>query len=247
MHIRFSLALTLFIILPAVPVFAAHPLITDDTGTQGRGKYQIELNAEYTSDSGSRETGIGASFSAGIADTVDIVLGVPFTTLRERDEAGDWQTEHGFSDISLELKWRFYEQKGLSLALKPGISLDTGSEERGLGEGTPSYSVFLVATQEFEPLTFHVNAGYIANRSDLRDILHLSVAAEYAVSHSFTLAGNIGGETNPDRESSVHPLFLLGGAIYHVSENFDIDAGIKAGLNKAEPDYAILTGIAYRF
>ena len=29
---------------------AAHPLITDDTGTQGRGKSQIEANAEYAYD-----------------------------------------------------------------------------------------------------------------------------------------------------------------------------------------------------
>ena len=30
--------------------FAAHPLITDDAGTQGKGKSQIELNSEFTYD-----------------------------------------------------------------------------------------------------------------------------------------------------------------------------------------------------
>lgn len=31
-------------LMAAGAVFAAHPLITDDTGTQGRGKFQIEVN-----------------------------------------------------------------------------------------------------------------------------------------------------------------------------------------------------------
>ncbi len=30
--------------------YAAHPLITDDTGTQGKGKFQIEINSEFSTD-----------------------------------------------------------------------------------------------------------------------------------------------------------------------------------------------------
>jgi hypothetical protein len=35
------------ILLIASPSWAAHPLITDDTGTQGKGKFQLELNGQY--------------------------------------------------------------------------------------------------------------------------------------------------------------------------------------------------------
>jgi hypothetical protein len=38
--------------------FAAHPLITDDAGTQGKGKFQIELNGEFTYD---KEIGLGGT------------------------------------------------------------------------------------------------------------------------------------------------------------------------------------------
>ena len=34
-------------------LYAAHPLITDDTGTQGKGRFQLELNGEYSFDKGS--------------------------------------------------------------------------------------------------------------------------------------------------------------------------------------------------
>lgn len=30
--------------------FAAHPHITDDTGTQGKGKFQLEVNSEFAYD-----------------------------------------------------------------------------------------------------------------------------------------------------------------------------------------------------
>jgi len=35
------------LLLIAYPSWAAHPLITDDTGTQGKGKFQLELNGQY--------------------------------------------------------------------------------------------------------------------------------------------------------------------------------------------------------
>ena len=35
------------LLLIACPSWAAHPLITDDTGTQGKGKFQLELNGQY--------------------------------------------------------------------------------------------------------------------------------------------------------------------------------------------------------
>jgi hypothetical protein len=35
------------LLLIACPSWAAHPLITDDTDTQGKGKFQLELNGQY--------------------------------------------------------------------------------------------------------------------------------------------------------------------------------------------------------
>ena len=247
MRLRVFLTSVFLVCLISSQAFAAHPLITDDTGTQGRGKFQLELNAEYASDSGNTETALGATLSAGLLENVDIVIGTPYIILREKDEAGHWSSEDGISDLSLSVKWRFYEHDGLSFALKPGVTLATGNEARGLGEGKPTYSLFFITTKELEPFTLHLNLGYIANRREVRDIWHYSLAAEYAASKNIRIVGNIGGETNPDRASNVHPLFALGGLIFNATDNLDIDFGIKTGLNKAEADYTLLAGIAFRF
>lgn len=64
---------------------------------------------------------------------------------------------------------------------------------------------------------------------------------------SSSVVGNVGMETNEDKSSGKAPAFILGGIIYSVSENFDIDAGVKAGLNEPETDVEYLAGLAIRF
>lgn len=226
--------------------YAAHPLITDDTGTQGKGKFQLEVNGEYANDNGDSKTQIAATLSAGIRENIDLVASVPYLFTRI-DEGAETLKEDGFSDITLELKWRFYEKDGLSFAIKPGIILPTGEEDKGLGDGKAAYSLHFLTTKELDPVTLHLDLGYIKNRKELRDIWHYSLAGEYKVTKPLRIVANVGGETNPDRNSHVHPLFLLGGVIYSVSENFDIDFGVKTGLNKAEADYTLLAGITLRF
>ncbi len=244
---QFLMAVSLMLSIFSLPAYAAHPLITDDTGTQGKGKFQIEVNAEHANDNGNTETALGATLSAGVLDNVDIVIGAPYVFLSEKDDTGHRRHEDGISDLLLALKWRLYENEGLSFALKPGVTLATGDADKGLGDSKSTYSLFFITTKELEPITLHLNLGYILNRSELRNIFHYSLAAEYAAAKSIKIVGNIGGETNPDRESNTHPFFALGGLIYKVTDSFDIDFGVKAGLNKAEPDYTLLAGIAFRF
>jgi hypothetical protein len=238
--------------------FAAHPLITDDTGTQGKGQFQIELNGEFTYD---KEIGLGGTtreaggevatiVSYGIIGTVDIVLGVPYQWTKVKEEGVTISDEDGISDISLEGKWRFHDKDGLSFAVKPGITFPTGNEERGLGAGRATYSIFFITTKEIEPLAFHLNLGYTRNENKVderKDIWHASLASEVEIVKDFKAVGNIGVERNPDKSSSTAPAFVLGGLIYSISENLDIDLGLKVGLNKPETDYSILAGVALRF
>ena len=245
-HLFISLVSLAAVLLFTGNSYAIHPLITDDTGTQGTGKFELEVNTEYSNDNGDSTTQLAATQSSGVKNNIDLVISLPYQFLRVDDE-GEAMTEEGIADMSVELKWRFYEKRGFSLALKPGIFLPTGDEDKGLGDGKTAYSLYFITTKEMEPLILHFNLGYVKNRKELRDIWHYSLAGELTVTEPLRLVFNIGGETNPDRESNIHPFFFLGGFIYTITENFDIDFGIKAGLNKAEADYALLGGIIVRF
>jgi hypothetical protein len=234
-------------------VFAAIPLITDDAGTMGKGKSQIELSGAYSDDREdgvtSKGTAISTTFTYGIANEVDIYLTVPYQFLRAEDDESP-QKNDGFSDIAIEAKWRFFEKNGFSMALKPGITLPTGNEEKGLGKGRAAYYLYFITSKEVAPWAFHFNLAYFRNenRNDERhDIWHASLASTLEVMKNLKLVGDIGVESNPEKSSAALPAYILGGFVYSVRENFDIGLGVKGALTVAETDISLRGGITWRF
>jgi hypothetical protein len=232
--------------------FASHPLITDDAFTQGKGKFQFELNGEYSHKKEccvvEDEAEIAATLTYGINDQIDVILGIPY--IYEREQNSEITTNNGFSDTSVALKWRFYEKEGLSLALKPGVTLPTGNDEKELGSGKATYSVFFIATKEIALFAFHLNLGYKRNENKVderEDLWHASLAGEMKISKELKAVANIGVETNSDRCSSIDPVFIIVGVIYSIRENLDVDFGLKSWLNSLDTDYSVLAGLTWRF
>jgi hypothetical protein len=243
--------------------FAAHPLVCDDTGTQGKGKFLFELNYETSFDktdsltnaganvtTRNRESEVKAAITYGMTDTVDVIIGSPYQWKKTEEDDVAISNVSGIADISLEVKWRFFEKDGLSFAIKPGLTLPAGDKNKDLGTGRVGGTLFLIATKEVNPMAFHFNFGYKRNenQSEQReDIWHASMAGELKVIQNLKLVANIGMEKNTDKSSSIDPAFLLGGFIYSIRDNLDIDFGVKMGLSKTESDYTFLAGMAIKF
>jgi hypothetical protein len=244
--------------LASHPAYAAHPLITDDTGTQGTGKVQIEINGEYRFDK-ERESGvtekerggnIAATITVGVHERVDVIVGVPYNWFTSYQDGRRVARENGIGDMNLDVKWRFFDQNGWSFAVKPGITLPSGDADRDLGNGRVGYKLFFITTKELAPWAFHLNLGYIRNENkfgDERNIWHASLAAEYEIVKNLKIVGNVGAERNGDINDHTPPVFALGGLIYQVSEQFSIDGGIKVGLTKPETDLSFLFGMTMKF
>jgi hypothetical protein len=252
-----KLVLCTVLLVPAV-TWAAHPLITDDSGTQGKNKFQLEVNGQYDSEKetvagvSTKSTGgqVGATFSYGIVENADLILGVAYVWGKVEEEGRAVYDEKGISDTTLALKWRFFEKEGWSFALKPGVSFPTGDENKGLGTGKTGYHVFFIASKEAASWAFHANLGYIQKENKFdeeKNIWHASLATTYEVVKDLKVVGNIGIERSPDKTSNHDPAFLLGGAIYSISKNFDLDFGVKYGFSSSETDLSFLAGIAFRF
>jgi hypothetical protein len=242
--------------------FAAHPLITEDTDTQGAGKSQIEISSQWSfnkeSDDASgtnvttrtREGEVKFQYAYGVTERADLILGVPCQWKKTETDDVTSSDVSGGADLSLEVKWRFYEKDSLSLALKPGLTLPSGDRDKGLGTGRVTGTLFFITTKDWEAWTAHVNLGYkrFENKLDQReDIWHASVAAEWKVMKVLRIVANIGSERNSDPASQTNPAFALGGFIYSVSKNIDLDAGFKRGLNRTEKDDTFLCGLTFRF
>lgn len=234
--------------------YCMHPLITDDTGTQGKGHVEIEIGFESENDKEegvkARTDEIAVTLSYGILDNADLVFSIPYQFVKEKENGVETLDEDGISDISFELKYRFFEKEKISFALKPSFTVPTGDEEKGLGTGKITYSLYFIGTKEFERTILHFNLGYIRNENKLderENIYHLSVACELPVSEKLTIVGDIAGETNTDKEDDTPVLVGILGFVYSLKENLNFDIGIKFGLNEDSPDWSILSGITMTF
>jgi len=253
MHKRI-LASIAFVLILSRGAFAAIPLITDDTGTQGKGNIQLELFGQYAHNSEPLITTKTGNFSAtltyGIIDNVDIILGIPYEAWSTSGSGSESSRGDGFGDISLEGKWRLYERDDLSVALKPGFTIPTGDAEKDVGAGRATYHLLLLATKKVKSWEFDVNLGYLYNENtdnERKNIWSASLDAQCEVVKDLKVVLDTGLATNPDRSSSTPPVYILGGLIWSVRENLDIGLGIKGGLTKPETDIAVRGGITWRF
>lgn len=241
------------LLLPATPGFCAHPLITEDTGTQGRGNWQLELTAEFGHEAAAGAEDEAADFAAvlacGLRDNLDLLLTLPYART-ESVAAGVKATARGPGDIGLDAKWRFFAAAPLSLALKAGLTLPSGDEAEGFGAGKANYSVHLVASYETGPWGFHIHLGHIGNRNvhGERDVIrHISLALTRELGDALKLVVDLGSFTATDRAYAETTKFLVLGAIYSLSEDLDLDLGLKRGLSDPETDTTLLLGMALRF
>lgn len=237
-----------------VPLYAAHPLITDDTGTQGKGNVQIELTAEhgYDREDGVRENTVNtnATFTYGVHDNVDAILTLPHRRIGSEAGDGSRTVNRGQGDIGLDVKWRFYEKDDLSFALKPGLTMPTGDETKNLGSGRARQSLYLTASYDAAPWEYHLHLGYIHNRNVLdqhESQRHVSVAAVRKVGDNLKLVADYGTDTPTSQASSLNTEFLVLGAIYNLRKGLDLDVGAKWGLSRPEIDFTWLAGLAVRF
>ena len=258
------------LLAPALPR-AAPPFVTDDTGTQGAGNWQLELIAEHdhhnrTADPGTGQvhqlrqvTILSPVLTYGLTDSLDVALGLNHVHQRTTEESSTIQDARGAGDSSLELKWRLYDADGLSFALKPGVTLPTGDENRGLGTGKLSRGLAFILTREAKPWVWSVNAAFTRVRYKLQADAHanhehlkrFSAGFTYSPRDDWRLAGELGVRTNAAKDDPFLPgrngSFAMLGAIYSPSDKTDLALGVRKSVSRAEIDWAFVAGATFRW
>ena len=218
-------------VLLQLPAWAAHPLDSDDTGTQGSGHWQLEINTDRSRSraEGQRriEQQLNTTLSYGLSDAVDLALSQPYAW--QRPSQGPKRSDVG--DTSIGLKWRFHDnQAGWTWGLKPSLSLPVASERRGFGNGRTTASLELLSNYQAGDWLWQVNSGatYNDNRTgDRKALWNASTALLYSPDKSWTLAAEFGSSRNPSRSSPAALRSALLGAIYHWGDDCDLDLGLR--------------------
>lgn len=230
---------------------AAHPLLTEDTSTQGNGKYQLELthdyNVQYSGDTKTRIRNTTGILTLGLAEEVDLIFTLPHERLTQRADSYE-STTSGLAGIDIGFKWRFYDGDAVSFAIRPGLGLGSGSdaEDRGFSRAATT-SLYGAMSYRHDSWTFHAHVGYTRNfqppADAHRNTFHGSIAAEFGVTEQLRFVGDV--SINRSGGESIRSMVV--GIIYSLTPDLDLDVGYRHGLMRETPEHAWLTGLALRF
>lgn len=240
-----KLLLNVVLQVAVTQAFAAHPLVSEDTGTQGIGGNQLEVNTDWLKDEGIKSRASTVTLTRGIQDNLDIFLNAPYAV----------SEPNGFNDVSIGFKWRFLEADGLSLGLKPEYRIASGDQEKGLGDGRSGEALTFMVQYEWGPMIWLFNiaserhrfSNPIKQQENRRYINKSSIAMLYELNEEWLVLVDSGVKSHQTKAEKADPQFAVLGLIHHFNDDLDLDIGYKKSLRHTENDRQIGVGITYRF
>jgi hypothetical protein len=231
----------------ALPALAAHPLISEDPGTQGAGHWELELGfSDVRGDPVFGRADVGQpQLSYGALATLDVIVQGTYA----RVAAPDGGHVSGPGDTVLDAKWRFYESGSLALALRGGMDAPTGDEDKGLSTGHVGMHGVAILGWTTRDGVLLANAGYVrARQSGLRANVGRVTAALLSPADK-RLQGFIEGaaQSNADPARGTWPAVARTGLIYSLTPMLDVDFGFQARLNGVAPRQVLLAGATLRW
>jgi hypothetical protein len=155
----------------------------------------------------------------------------------------------GFGDLTLGGTYRFsgLADRGSSAAVQAGLVLPTGDEDDGLGSGEEEVFALLVGSHWTGDWMFSASGSVSwlgEDGSSGADVAWGgSIDAFWALHERFSLLGQLGGATIPERDEE--STFLTLGAVYAARHNWLVDVGVTLGLDDESPDSLFLIGVTF--
>ncbi len=231
--------------MSAAVAFAGHPMLSEDTGTQGKGNFELELGYDWSRLNGDGGFLFQPQLSYGLSSTVDLIVQPSWTIT----DGANRQHLRALGDTNLDAKWRFFGAAPWSLGIRAGFELPTAADNLGLPHDKISPHAIMVVTADYAPLSFDANLGYAYVPTDpagRTDLYHFSAAATFAVSERLFYVLDAAVDSNPDPTHATYIAVALAGLIYTVHPGLDIDVGYRGRLNAVGPAQQWLLGITFR-
>jgi len=240
---------------------AYQPLITDDTGTQGKGGNQFELgfnrDREQQAGTANNSNVVPLTYTRGLTDTLDAFISINHTRLSSNLPGSE---ASGGGNPSAGFKWRFWENESnrTSLAVKPELRLPVSpaAEAAGRGNGRSSYGLTLILTQETGFGAVHANlaAGHDHYRSLAigpdSEGLRASITPVWHIGDQWKLAVDTGRDKQRVGGRDSFSGYFEIGAVYSPNKDLDFAVGVLRRSDRGTPGAtakALTAGITWRF
>jgi len=240
-------------------------LNTDDASTLDAGAFELGLSYGFTearraftdhwARTGrgySREEALGLELGYGLMEDLSIGLGIGYASLYDRDS--DPMTAHGWGDLEVSAKWRFYhdEARRLEIAYTPALSLPTGEDEM-TDDFFNLFNGIAISKDWGGPWTSNFDLGYSYPIGGHRDDYRGTLSANAALGYQLT------DWAQPEIELNYAHDFMHGddadllavtcGCILCVHENVRLDVGVQQALTgrNADRSTALLAALTFGF
>ncbi len=153
------------------------PMITDDPGTPGNGKWEINLATAFEHRPG--ETSFDApaiDLNYGVGEHVQLTLQTAPVVLKRRDHGA----VGGLGSVEAALKWRFLDEEnaGFDVSIFPRVIFNVlqSSERRGLSEPGRRVQCPVQIEKKVGPVALDFEAGLLASSVGRAELLYGVVA-----------------------------------------------------------------------
>jgi hypothetical protein len=233
------------------------PDTTESPYTVDAGHFQLELSfvdLSFDDSDGGEVRSVSVApllLKVGLTNSIDLALGLdPYTQVRV-DDGVDTTTESGFGDAVLRLKANLWGNDGgdTAFAVMPFIKLPTADDSLGNDdvEGGLIVPFGLDLGNDF-------SMGLMVEFDIIRDAADEGYAVDFV--HTATigrpLTGDLSGyveyagfyNLNADED---YRAYFDAGLTYGLTDDIQLDAGVRVGLTEAAEDFGFFTGIALRY
>lgn len=231
----------------ASAAFAGRPLNVGDAYPLDKGSFELEAGVEYVETGSDRDWQFPAALTYGLANNIEIGVGVGGVVDDRSDLLLDDDRESGFGDLVVGGKWQFLtrEQALIDHALAFEVKFPTADKDRGLGSGETDYDLTWIGSLPLQDdLQVDVNVGYTWIGGD-QDELHYGLAVVWAATDRIEPVAEVFAAT-PVEEGKTEALANVG-VRFLVVENFMWDIAVGTGLTDDAPDVVATTGFTWSF
>jgi hypothetical protein len=245
-----SLMLALLALATGLSRLAAQggpPMITDDPGTPGPGKWEINLGWTDQRTAGATLYGLPLlDANYGIGDRIEVTYEAPWAVLR--DGSG---SRSGPGNSLAGAKWRFYDagEQGWQASLYPQLTfLDPGShgDRRGLADSETTLLLPAEVARDLGPVALNFDFGHVFSSKAGDDSWMGGVILGHELRKGWEL--DVETHVNADNRLDRAEWIINAGTRIDLSEHVTLMAALGRDLaNQLGPKASLLSYLGFQF
>jgi len=151
------------------------PLMTDDPGTPGPGRVELNISLEGEREAdGSLYDAPRLDLNVGVGSRMQLKLEAPWRVAT----AASKPARSGFGNVVLGVKWRFAESGALAVSTYPQLTLDgsEGATAKGVADAGTALLMPIEIAWDVGPVSLNADLGYQHGEGPAELIYGLAVA-----------------------------------------------------------------------